>query len=64
MIIEEQMGQPDPINDILREVRGEIEKRLITTYIDNDKEATLRYLFNYRLCTKLLNREPLSIFDF
>jgi len=64
MIIEEKMGQPDFIDNILRKVRKKIEKRLIATCIEDDKEATLRYLFNYRLCTKLLNRESLDIFDF
>ena len=64
MIIEEQMGLPDPINDILKKAREEVDKQFIRTIKEYDFENALGYLCSYRMLTKLLNREPLSIFDF
>ena len=62
MLIEEQMGQPDPINDILKKARRKVEKDIKRAYKTGDCNF-LNHLRMYRLLTKLLNRESLSIFD-
>ena len=63
MIIEEKMGQPDPINEILKKVRKDSETGFLMAYKKDDFENALQYLRCYRMFTKLLNREPLDIFD-
>ena len=64
MIIEEKMGQPDPINDILKKAREDSEKGFLMAYKKDDIDDALQYLRCYRMFTKLLNRETLDIFDF
>jgi len=69
MIIEEKMGRPDPIDDILKKARKKVEKRLVKFQMNNDvndKDMNdfIKYCKTYMTLTKLLNREPLSIFDF
>ena len=64
MIIEKQMGQPDSINDILKKARKNTEKCIAKAYKEGNDDDFLKYLRTYRTFTKLLNREPLDIFDF
>jgi len=69
MDIEYEMSLPDPINDILRKTLKKIDKHLVKFQIkrdwnDKDMEDFIKYCKTYRVLTKLLNREPLSIFDF
>jgi len=59
-----RMLEADPINDILKKARKNVEKEFIKSIKGNDTGRALSYLCSYRMFTKLLNREPLSIFDF
>jgi len=54
----------DPIDDILKEARKNTEKGFLKAYKVDDMENALQHLRCYRIFTKLLNREPLSMFDF
>ena len=63
-ISSDTMLLPDPINDILRKARKKVEKRLAKSLKIHDIDDFIKYLYSYRILTKLLNREPLSIFDF
>ena len=63
-ITSEGMLLPDPINDILREARKKVEKCIVEAYKEKNFKDAVEYLCTYRVLTKLLNREPLSIFDF
>ena len=57
----EHMLEPDPINKILKEARKKVEKNI--KKVKADDYNFMNHLRMYRLLTKLLNREPLSIFD-
>jgi len=59
----ERMLEPDPIDDILRKARKKVEKRLAKALKVHDMDDFIKYLYRYRVFTKLLNREPLTIFD-
>jgi len=58
----ERMFLPDDINDILIKARKAVEKDIKRTCKTGDY-TFLNHLRMYRVLTKLLNREPLSIFD-
>ena len=60
----ERMLEPDPLEKILREARKKVEKRLKKAFEENNTDDIYKYLRTYRTLTKLINREPLSIFDF
>jgi len=60
----EGMLLPDPINDILKEARKNTEKCIVKAFKEKNFKDALEYLRTYRGFTKLLNREPLDIFDF
>ena len=63
MIIEEEMGRPDSLDDILKKARKNTEKCIVKAFKEDDVENALQYLRCYRMFTKLLNREPLDLFD-
>ena len=64
MYIELAMSLPDDINDILKEARKKVEKEFIKAFKEKNFKDALEYLCAYRTYTKLLNREPLDMFDF
>lgn len=57
------MPQPDPLEGILRKARKKVEKRLEKAFKEVNNDDTYKYFCAYRTLTKLINREPLSIFD-
>ena len=65
----DSMLLPDPINDILKKALKKIDRHLVKFQMkrdwnDKDMDDFIKYCKTYRVLTKLLNREPLSIFDF
>ena len=62
-IIKYSMPKPDPLEKILRDARKRTEKCVIKALKENNQDDILKYLRTYRGFTKLINREPLNIFD-
>lgn len=59
-----EMPKPDPINTILKKAQKIAEKRVKKALKGQNPNEMLKYLYSYRIFTKLLNREMLTIFDF